>query len=520
MKVLIWFLLLLLAACSKKEAPRARQELRMNMKSEPLSLDPRKPYDVASNNFLTMCFDGLIRVGLDGTPQLSVAQAVEVSPDQKTYTITLKETYWSDGHPVTAHDFVASWKAQLDPTFPSQAAHLLYVLKNARAAKLGKVVSDEIGVAALDERTLRIELSYPNPVFLSMLASFYFFPVPAHIVQQFPDWADKASSHYVTNGPFLLKEWHPLNRMRFEKNPTYWDKEAVKLQTLDFAILDDENTELSLYDSGVFDWSGSPLSTLPTDALPILKQVHTYPIAGTYYYVFNNKDPLLQNSNLRRALSLAINRQSIVDNILQGGQQAALRFIPQALCSEEVTYFRDADIEGAKACLKKALEELGLDKPPVLTLSYNTLQTHHLIAQAIQQQWQSALGIRVRLENKEWKVYLDEIQRGQFQITRMGAIAPNYDPLHYLNDMRYLSSSSNFCRWTNPQYTEWLEQAEQACDPQTRMQLLLKAEALFMEEMPVMPIYFYTGSYLKRDYVKDVFTSILLDIDFKWAYLE
>jgi oligopeptide transport system substrate-binding protein len=520
MRFLTCFFLLLLSACSKKEAPHTRQELRMNMKSEPLSLDPRKPYDVSSNNFLKMCFDGLTREGLDGTPHLSVAQAIEVSPDQKTYTITLKETYWSDGQPVTAQDFVASWKAQLDPTFPSQAAHLLYVLKNARAAKLGKCGSDAIGVAALDERTLRIELSYPNPVFLSMLASFSFFPVPAHIVESFPVWADRASSRYVTNGPFLLKEWHPSNRMRLEKNPNYWDQEAVKLQTLDFAILDDENTELSLYDSGAFDWSGSPLSTLPTDALPVLKKVHTYPIAGTYYYVFNTQDPLLKNSNLRRALSLAVNRQSIVENITQGGQQPALRYIPQALCSEEISYFQDADIEGAKACLKKALEELRLDKLPVLTLSYNTLQTHHLIAQAIQQQWQSALGIRVKLENKEWKVYLDEIQRGQFQITRMGAIAPNQDPLQYLNDMRYLSSSSNFCKWTNPQYTEWLEQAEQERDPQVRMQLLLKAEALFMEEMPVMPIYFYTGSYLKKDYVKNVYTSVLLDVDFKWAYLE
>jgi oligopeptide transport system substrate-binding protein len=520
MRFLVCFFVLLAAACSKKEALRTRQELRMNMKSEPLSLDPRKPYDVASNNFLKMCFDGLTRVGLDGIPQLAVAEAITVSPDQKTYTITLKETYWSDGQPVTAQDFALSWKAQLDPSFPGQAAHLLYVLKNARAAKLGKCANDAIGVTALDERTLYIELSYPNPVFLSMLASFPFFPVPAHVVEQFPDWADKANSHYVTNGPFLLKEWRASNRMLLEKNPTYWDKEAVQLQMLDFAILEDENTELSLYDSGAFDWSGSPLSTLPTDALPVLKQVHTYPIGGTYYYVFNTKDPLLKNCNLRRALSLAVNRQSIVENILQGGQQAAMRYIPQALCSEKVSYFRDADIERARACLKKALEELGLDKPPVLTLSYNTLQTHHLIAQAIQQQWQSALGIRVKLENKEWKVYLDEIARGQFQITRMGNIASNYDPLHYLDEMRYLSSSSNFCKWTNPQFTEWLEQAEQESDPHARMQLLLKAEALFMEEMPVIPIYFYTGSYLKKDYVKDVYTSILYDIDFKWAYVE
>ena len=520
MRIFICLILLSLASCSSKKGQMLKQELRMNMKSEPLSLDPRKPSDVASNNFLKMCFDGLVRIGIDGKPALSVAKTIDISPDQKTYTITLKETFWSDGTPVTAYDFIYSWKTQLDPLFPSESAYLLYVLKNGQAAKEGKCALEDIGICALDRATVQIELSYPNPIFLYMLSSFSFLPVPSHIVEQHPHWADKASDLYVTNGPFHLTQWHPSNKMLLEKNARYWDAESVKLEKLHFMILEDENTELSLYDVGELDWVGSPLSSLPNDALPSLKDVCIYPVAGTYYYVFNTKDPLLQNVNLRRALSLAVSRKTIVDHILQSGQKAAMRYIPQVLCKEERAYFRDADSEQAKQYLQLALKELGLKELPILTLSYNTLQSHHLIAQAIQQQWLDVLGIRIKLENKEWKVYLDERQRGQFQIMRMGSIANDCDPLHYLNHMRYLSSAENFCKWTHPQYTEWLERAEQERDPEKRMQWILKAEALFIDEMPIIPIFFYAGSYLKKNYVQNIYTSELLDIDFKWAYIQ
>jgi oligopeptide transport system substrate-binding protein len=520
LRIFLYLLLLSLAGCSPKSPKPLKQELHMNMKSEPLSLDPRKPADVASNNFLKMCFDGLVRMDLEGKPVLSVAKSVDISSDQKKYTITLKETFWSDGTPVTSYDFIYSWKTQLDPLFPSENCYLLYVLKNAQAAKEGKCALDAVGAVALDATRLELDLTYPNPLFLTMLSSYCFFPVPSHIVKQHPNWADKATPLYVTNGPFHLKEWHPSDKMLLEKNRRYWDAENVKLEALHFVILEDENTELSLYDVGELDWIGSPLSALPNDALPSLKDVCIYPVAGTYYYVFNTKDSLFQNVNLRRALSLAVNRKNIVDNILHAGQTPALRFIPQALCKDERAYFRDGDSEQARVYLKRALDELGLKELPVLTLSYNTLQSHHLIAQAIQQQWQRALGVRIKLENKEWKVYLDERKRGQFQIMRMGSIANDYDPLHYLDHMRYLSSAENFSKWTNPQYTEYLEEAEKESDLNKRMGWILKAEALFIDEMPVIPLFFYAGSYLKKNYVQNVSISQLLDIDFKWAYIE
>ncbi|HEY2811608.1 MAG TPA: peptide ABC transporter substrate-binding protein [Rhabdochlamydiaceae bacterium] len=515
---------LFLCSCerrAKENRPKA-QELRFNLKFEPLSIDPRKPNDATSASFVKMCFDGLMRFGLDGKPHNALAERFEISEDKKIYTFFLREALWSDGQPVTAYDFETTMKTILDPAFPSEAASDLFVIKNAKCARMKKCSVQEVGVAALDARTLRIELEHPTPSFLAMLATFSYLPTPQHIVSTHPGWADKQNAFYVSNGPFCLKEWRPMNYIILEKNPNYWDKESVKLDRIHLLIIDDENTELSMFNNGDLDWAGAPLSSLPLDALPSLRNVNTYQMAGIYYYICNTKDPLMQNANLRRALALSINRKAIIDNVTQSKQSVATSFIPPSLCSQDRRYFSDADIEGARAAFQLALGELNLtaEEFPSLTLSYNTLQSHAKIAQAIQQQWRDALGITVHLENKEWKVFLDEQRHHKFQVARMGGIANYYDPITFLDNYRYLSSTDNFSQWTNPAYTKLLERSDQTIDPDARMNILLEAEKILMDEMPILPIYFYTGSYLKKSYVKDVFLSELADIDFKWAYID
>jgi hypothetical protein len=206
----IWILVLapFLFGCEKRTATYkpTKQELRMNLKSEPLSIDPRKPNDTISATFLLMCFDGLTRIGLDGLPHLSIAENIDISSDQKKYHIRLKETTWSDGHPLTAYDFEKTWKTMLDPSFPCEGASDLFILKNARAAKMKKCSVDEVGVQALDAHTLFIELDHPVPYFLSILSTHCFYAAPSHIISTYPNWADKYNAHYISNGPFLLKE--------------------------------------------------------------------------------------------------------------------------------------------------------------------------------------------------------------------------------------------------------------------------------------------------------------------------
>ena len=222
---------LLLAGCGQKDKiyRPLTQELRLNLHTEPPSIDPRKATDVGSISVLKMCFEGLTRIDPNGQPILAAAEKMEISDDQTHYIFTLKEATWSDGRPVTAYDFETTWKTILDPGFPCEFAIDLYLLKNGRAAKSKRCSSDEIGVKALDAKTLQVDLEHPVPYFLAALATHAFFPTPNHITSVYPQWTE---NHYVGNGSFVLKEWRHHDSMLIEKNPHYWDRDSVKLERI------------------------------------------------------------------------------------------------------------------------------------------------------------------------------------------------------------------------------------------------------------------------------------------------
>jgi len=510
---------LCLTGCTKKgkDYLPKNQELRLSIHGEPPTLDPRKATDTVSLSVLKMCFEGLMRTDPSGEPTLAMAEKVTLSPDQKQYIFILKEAYWSNGSPVTAYDFEKTWKTELDPAFPCEAVNDLYIIKNAKAAKRQLCSLDEVGVKALDERTLQIDLDHPVPYFLSAVTGIPFLAVPSQ--------AGKTDSRFPSNGPFLIKEHRVHDRISLVKNPTYWDKDNVKLEKVDLLLIEDEATQLSLFENGDLDWAGEPFASLPIDAIPTLKQkegFQNYQIAGTYYYVFNTKELPFTNANIRKAFALAIHRQPIVSNITQAGQTPAMSLVPPALWKKERSFFKDHDVAEAKRLFALGLKELGItaEEFPKITLTYNTLSAHHKIAQAIQEQWHETLGVQVQLENKEWKVFLDELRHHKFQIARMGGLANFKDPITFLDFYRYLSSTGNHSQWTNVKFSELLEEADKTTDTQQRTALLESAEKIFMEEMPIAPIYFYRGSYLKKNYVKGIVVNELNDPDLKWAYVD
>jgi oligopeptide transport system substrate-binding protein len=515
----------LVAGCSKPKEIRSKQELRLNIHSEPPTLDPRKGTDTTSIAVVNMCFEGLAKPGIYGEPTLALATSVVASEDQTKYTFTLRPAKWSDGTPLTAYNFEESWKTILDPAFPCQFASDLYALKNGKAAKEKKCPLSDVGVEAIDSQTLVVHLEHPTPYFLELAASHSFLPAPSHITASHPDWAENAGEHFVCNGPFKLTSWKHYNEIIVEKNLHYWDAQQVKLDQIHLSIIQDENTELSMFENDELDWAGHPLSALPSDAIQTLARkyaLHTKPIAGTYYYIFNVKVPPFNNANVRRAFSLAIDRKSIVENITQNKQQVATGIVPPLLWKEVAPiYFKDNDLQEAKRLFALGMEELGMsvDDFPSITLSYNTTEAHHKIAQAIQEQWFDAFGVRVHLANKEWKVFLSELQKHQFQIARLGGIASISDPIDFLQNYKTISRV-NYPQWSNPKFTALLEEAERTSEQKKRLSLLREAEALFISEMPIAPIYYYTSSYLKKPYVKGITVSELGDIDFKSAYLE
>ena len=518
-------------SCSEKVKNEKRQNLRVNIGTEPPSLDSRRAYDLTSSIVLKMLNDGLTRLNPNGKSRPSVAHTISVTEDLKSYTFKLRESYWTNGDRVTAQDFEYAWKWILDPRNQADFAYQLFVIKNARDAKLGKAPMSSVGIHAIDESTLVVDLENPTPYFLELTCLMVYYPVNKKVEMaraNLPaDFADKNEvDSFVTNGPFKMASWEHSSEIVLEKFQDYWDAGTVKLEQINLYMIPDPNTELSMFEENELDWAGTPLSLgLPSDAIPKLKEsgkLHIKPESATYFYTLNTDKTPLNNLKLRRALAYAIDRKSIVDNITQANQIPALGLLPPPLALQSGPYFPDHDVKGARALFEEALSELKLTKEnfPPITLSYNTSENHSKIAQAVQQQINEVLGIKIVLDNLEWQVYLDKLHNRDFEMGRMSWIADFNDPIAFLEPFKYKTNSTNNTGWESPKYIELLDEASREGNYKKRLDLLHQAEQILMDEMPIIPVYFLMNSYLKNPKLQNVFLSGLGDIDFKWAYFE
>lgn len=493
--------------------------LKVNLHSEPPTADPGIAEDSTSGTIVRAAFEGLTRTGEGGKVHEAAAESYTVSEDGKTYTFKLRDAKWSNGDPVTAKDFEFAWKRALDPKTASNYAYQLYYIKNGEAFNKGKAKVEDVGVKALDDKTLEVTLENPTPFFTELTAFYTYYPVNQKVVEGNEKWASDAAAH-VGNGPFKLETWEHKNKLILAKNDNYWDKDNVKLDKIEFSMVEDENTELSMFDNGELDWAGAPTSALPTDAIPALKdsgKMKTQPIAGTYWYKFNTEKAPFNNVKIRKAFTFAIDRQSLIDNVLQTGQIPATGAVPPSMALKQDGYFKDNDLETAKKLLEEGMKEEGISKLPVITLSYNTSEAHKKIAEAIQDQWKKNLGVDVKLENKEWKVYLEDLHQGNFQIGRMGWLGDFNDPINFLELYKDKKGGNNDTNWENPKYKELLNQSALEKDPEKRKAILAQAEQTLMDEMPVMPIYFYTDSWVQNDKVTGVVIDGLGSVDYKNA---
>jgi len=243
----------------------------------------------------------------------------------------------------------------------------------------------------------------------------------------------------------------------------------------------------------------------------------TQPIAGAYFYRFNTEQAPFTNAKIRKAFAYAINRKSITSNILQAGQVPATSYVPPSMALNKDGYFKDNDLEAAKKLLVEGMKEEGIAKLPPITLIYNTSEGHKKIAKEIQDQWKKNLGVDIKLKNKEWKVYLEDVHQGNYQIARGGWMGDFNDPINFLEMFQEKDGGNNDTRWGNPKYKELLNQSALEQDPEKRKAILLQAEQILMDEMPIMPIYFYANSWLQNENLKDVVMDGLGDIDFKYA---
>ncbi|PRX42342.1 oligopeptide transport system substrate-binding protein/dipeptide transport system substrate-binding protein [Planifilum fimeticola] len=538
--ILIAFSLVFTAACGGggsdqgKGSEELAEEQVLNVgriKSEPPSLDPATATDQMSSTILNQLMEGLTRIDAEGNPHPAVAEKWEVSEDGKEITFHLrKDAKWSNGDPVTAHDFEYAWKRVLDPKMkpPADYAYQLYYLKNGEKYNQGKAKAEDVGVKAVDDHTLKVELEQPAPYFVALTSFYTLFPVNKKVAEENDKWATEADT-YVGNGPFKLKTWEHDAKIELVKNEHYWGAKDVKLTQLNFPFIGEAQTGYQQFKSRKLD-EGDSIIIPPDLTKKGLEsgEIKSQKQPAVYFYMFNVEKKPFNNKKIRRAFALAIDRKSIVENVTQGGQVPATGFVPWGIpdfvAEKDWVETRDdylpekAQPEEAKKLLEEGMKEEGFDKLPAVTIDYNTDEGHKKIAEAIQQMWKKNLGVDVKLRNSEWQVYLDKTKAGDFQVGRLGWLPDYIDPMTFM-DMWVTGGGNNDTRFSHKEYDALIKKAKSTADQKVRMEAMHKAEDILMDEMPIAPIYFYTDLYMEQDYVKGVVRNPDKSVYFRDAYI-
>ncbi|CAK7064106.1 peptide ABC transporter substrate-binding protein [Tissierella sp.] len=498
--------------------PAEPKILKTNNSSEPGSLDPALAQGTHESWILDHTFEGLMKVDPNLKVVPGMAKEYKVSDDNLTYTFTLRDDIkWSNGDPVTAQDFEFAWKRALDPDMASDYAHQLYYIKGGEAYNTDAGSVDDVAVKALDDKTLEVTLEAPTAYFLELTAFYTLYPVNKKVAESNADWAKNANTH-VSNGPFTLTEWEHNASIKIRKNENYYDSASIKLDGVDFDIIDDENTAWQKYEGGDYDF----LSPLPQAVVAQMKDNSNPELVigaevGTYYYNLNSKVKPFNNVKVRKGLSMTLDRQTIVDKIAQGGQIAAEGVVPFGMPDENGKEYRDNvgqlityNVEEGKKLFLEGLAEEGMKVEDFknMVILYNTSEAHKKIAQAAQEMWRVNLGVEIQLENVDFQVKLDREKAGDYHISRAGWIGDYMDPITFI-ELWESSSSFNDSKYNNPEYDELVAIAKTSPDAKERFEAMRKAEKIVMEDMPVVPVYFYTQPYAQKPYVTGVYKPLV-----------
>lgn len=522
MKKVLFVLLSLIATCGCQKKEERKHILKLCFNMEPLTLDARKSGDLSSATVLHLLFNGLTELEPNGDVKLALAKSYELSKDKKTYTFHLRDAQWSDNTKITAYDFEYSWKKIIDPSFPALCPQLLYPIKNGEAIAKRIKPPETLGCFAKDANTFVVELENPTPYFLALISFCIFYPIPAHIEQTNPNWSIETRKQFVSSGPFLLEKWSHNNEIILKKNPHFWNKNSIHLNSIQISIVSDENTMLQMYEQGAIDWMGSSLAPIPLDSIPTLMKGGEFkliPISGSAFCAFNIERLPFNNKNIRRAFSLAIDRKELIKTINQTNDIIASRCLPPILMKNKNRQIvEDNNQQLAKELFLKGLKELNIDKNNLkLTFSYSAHILHKKLAEVLQERWQKVLDVKINMEQMEEKVIIDRFHKHDFHFGLRYWIAQYYDPMNILERFKYKTQSKNYPQWENENYIKLLEQSAMGFDFSQREKILEKAEDLLMEEMPITPIYHFNYAILCKPYVKNITIGPIGNLNFDKA---
>ncbi len=524
-------LLLIVVSCNTNNKDR-EGVLTINVGTEPKTLDPTLNAALDGGIYIGHIFEGLLNKKQDGSLVPGVAERWDISDDRTVYTFHLRtNAMWSDGKVVTANDFVYAWRRVVDPKVASEYNYQMEILKNAKEITEGKLPLDALGVKAIDDFTLEVTLVSPTPYFEQLAAFQTYFPVREDIVEANPDGWSLDPKTYIGNGAFKVTERKIDSRIVLERNEYYWNSSDIKPNKLIFILTDSYSTILA----GIKDGSIHYSSLVPVKEFNSLKEegyIVVKPYLGLYYYNLNlEKTDVLKDVRIRKALSLAIDRNYIVETVTKAGEVPAAAVVPNGVLESSGKDFREyrknyfsvekEDYEKNVEEAKKLLAEAGYPNGegfPIL--NFRTDPGEHIdIFEAIQYMWNNQLGINTTIMTEEWAVFQTSRNNGEFDIARNRWIADYDDPVTFLGV--FLSRSAfNNSRYKSSTYDNLLDQASKTDNQQQRMQILHKAEDTLMEDLPIIPIYYYTSVQLQNPKLKGIEYSTLGTLNFSKAYLE
>ncbi len=529
--VLVTAAVLLLAGCGRRETPVEEgirtQTLIVGNLAEPKDLDPHVVTAYTDMNILASIFEGLTNLDEQTCqPQPGVAERWDISPDGLVYTFHLRSNArWSDGTPVTAEDFAYSFRRILTPAFASEYSYMLWPIRNAEAFNAGKLTDfSAVGIATPDPHTLRLTLERPTPYLLALAAHNTWYPVPRATIEKFGRTDQQGTAwtrpdHLVGNGAFRLVEWNPNARITVEKNPHYWDAAHVRLNRIRFVPTESADVEERNFRAG---------QTHVTYEVPAAKianyraehpaELRNDPFLSNLYLNFNTTKPPFDNPLVRRALSLALDREAISRTVLEGVWPAADTFVPPGSGGYVSRTHVRTDAAEARRLLAQAGFPAGRGFPAVPLQVLNDNRQPKM-AEAAQAMWERELGIKVTIEMNEQKVWLQNQQSMTHQVAFLGWTADYPDPYTFLL-LAQTGNGNNWTGWSNPGYDRLLDQAANTADPVARFEPLQRAEALLLEEAPVAPLVNRTRTYLIHPAVKNWDPALIGIHQYKKVYLQ
>ena len=505
-------------------------EMNWNLGSAgPRTIDPGLNGASDGGDVGNQIFEGLVREQ-NGEVLPGIAESWEFSNNGMTITFKLRDSKWSDGSDLTAYDFEYSWKRAIDPATASEYSWIWEYTNvvGAQEAAEGEGSLEDVGVKALDDNTLEVQLKNPTGYFASLMSFYHFHPVKKSAVEAGPDgtWASDPEI-FVGNGAYMVTEYTIGEGMVIEKNPNYWKADEVMIDRINIAFIDNESTAYQAYQNGEFDF----LSTVPPAEVPRLiaeePEYYIFPLLGTYYYNFNMKLPQWQDPKVRRAMTLSIDRERIVET-LAGGQVPAAGFVPPGLPDHMGRdFFETAGTYGISTDdsqfdeARRLMAEAGYPNGegfPEFVMMYNTSEGHKLVAEMMQEMWKTNLGITCTLENQEWAVFQDTRKAGDYEVARGGWLTDFLDPMGLLAIFQS-TNVYNTPKYNNAEFDALVSEANKTIGAD-HYEALYAAQEILMTELPIIPVYHYTDSYLSSPQVKNWKRSMLGTLDFTSASIE